>query len=91
MTVYVYTEYCDTQPYETELIEVYQSERDAKTRLVSRVQEHYQKTWEEIQKEISDYDEEMSETCVKLWEGDDRCYWMVQPLELITTESIYTK
>lgn len=78
MKVYVYTEYCDTCPYETEIIEVYANEYDAKARLKERVEKHYDQDWETLINGPFGWDEEMSDTIVRMWEGDDHLYWSVQ-------------
>lgn len=91
MTVYVYTEYCDTCPYETEIIEVYESEQDARIRLKNRVQAHFRKSWEDIVGDGSGYDEETSDTLVTRWEGDDKLYWTVNECTVVPTLGDYTR
>lgn len=81
--VYVYKEYCDKDAYGEEIIKVYARKEKAKTRLKERVECEYNLSFAEIQKEIAEEDDTVSDTYVSIHNGDGTTFWIVEEKEIL--------
>lgn len=80
MKVYVYKEYCDTEAYGEEYIEVFEDFDDAKKFLKERVEGYFETEWENVS---IDSDDTFEEDYVSIYDGNGATFWIIEAYETI--------